>query len=175
MSLDTWNGEERDPNKLSARDHEIKAYVEAFARNETPERFMVLMGEKGTGKTHLSVSAVKIAHSAWIVARIAYVVRMFDEMQGAIENRSTDEVFRFYADTPLLAIDDRGLENATAWKAERWDYLINERYTIGNKTIIATNQTVEQIPPRIADRIFDAKYGKRIELHGESARSLAER
>ena len=149
---------------------EAKRVLKAFARKENSYRFVVLKGPTGTGKTHLSVAAIKAAHEAGIVARIAYVSRLFDELRQAIELETGDEVFRYYADTPLLAIDDQGLENATNWTAERWDYLINERYTLGVKTIIGTNLDTNKIPARIADRIFDAQYGITIELQGDSHR-----
>lgn len=149
--------------------------VRRFARNEMEQRFLVLKGPTGTGKTHLSIAAVREAHSANIVARIAYVSRLFDDMRNAIDGGNTEGIFRLYADTPFLAIDDQGLENTSNWTAERWDYLINERYTLGNKTIIGTNLDTEKIPPRIADRIFDAKYGLTIELKGRSRRGRGNR
>ena len=125
---------------------------------QEPEGWFTLIGETGTGKTHL---AAAIAHEQ--VERgadvfFAVVPDLLDYLRRAYHptNPETyDDVFDALRETRLLILDDLGAHSTTAWAREKLYQLFSYRYIQALPTVITTNHNLEDLDPRLASRMAD--------------------
>ena len=123
-----------------------------------PERWVVLMGNRGCGKSHLLLSAYAQLHQR---AAYVYVPKLADDFHAAISSRSIPELVNAYAEVPVLFLDDLGAEHAGSdFVASVLDNIIQRRYQWRTlrPTAIATNlnrKLLNQRYERLASRILD--------------------
>ena len=55
----------------------------------------------------------------------------------------------------LLVLDDLSTESATPWAKEKLFQLLNHRYAARLATVITTANTIDQVEPRIRNRMLD--------------------
>lgn len=139
-------------------------WMAAFKRNEQP-CWLALLGNRGTGKTHLGNEAWRYAFSHPRIAPMwketlyqpsktywpAFIEELRVRMGEGLGSRNFLDLF----DWPVVFIDDLGAErDTTGFSAEKANVLLGSR--VGKWTIITSNLNVEQlagIDTRIADRI----------------------
>jgi len=147
---------------------------------EDPEHhFLTLAGGPGLGKTHLALAMAW----EWIEGRrsqaLYYQVESFlDELrcryrrwQADYEGWENDPygLLDFAKRVPFLVLDDLGAEKGTEWAVAKLDELVDHRYLNRLKTVFTTNLRLEDLPPRIADRISS---GIVLVLSGKSRRPV---
>ena len=142
--------------------------------------WLTLCGTVGLGKTHIAIAIGWEWLEQGRVCRYAQVSRLLERLrrtydftpEQAFELRQPrfETVFGWYCDTPLLILDDLGLEKLTDWAAEKLDTLIDHRYIRGLPLIVSSNVLLSELPPRIADRLQDRRLGRVIALSGPSFR-----
>ena len=173
--------QKRDPQayEVLAANYEIcKSYAEEFdcpgAKN------LLLMGNTGLGKTHLSTA---------IAGRV--IDRGFDAVCETAQNVFSDFEFeRFnrpygsvdseplrtgkYFDCDLLIIDDLGTEMTNQFTVSCLYNLINTRLNHGRPMIINTNLSRDELRKRYADRITSRLFGEFCPLRfiGKDVREL---
>ena len=138
--------------------------------------FLTLVGVVGLGKTHL---ALAIAWE-WIetigTQALYYQVEAFlEELRhrqdrwgnGSTEGGGPHALLDFAKKVPLLILDDLGVENKTQWTVAKLDELVDYRYVNQLDTVFTTNKASEELPDRIADRMWE---GRIVALEGESYR-----
>ena len=135
-----------------------KRYAKTFAKNGEN---MLLYGDTGTGKTHISTAIAKeaITHGYDVVYdSVQNVVADFEADRfksnyGTNEPKSTK-----YLECDLLILDDLGSEFITQFSLACLYNLLNTRQNKRLSTIISTNlspdEISEQYQDRIASRIF---------------------
>jgi DNA replication protein DnaC len=172
MTFDSLEGERVEPVKAA-----LKALVEGQPYGGIERLvFVVLAGDSGLAKTHLTVAAVKHAIELGRAARLVYVPDLLNELQSLIERKEEtadrpQERLARYAEIEVLALDDFGVENsASSWKREQLDVLINRRYMTMRPTMITYNPELVEIPKRIYDRIYDSRFSVYWQLEGRSYR-----
>jgi len=122
----------------------------------------LLIGECGTGKTHLAVAAMKeTVHPG---AMFRAVPHLLDYWRHAYEaDRRTPEEERvvgaiedlmapFMTGRCLLVLDDLGTEKATEWAGERLWLMLDARYGASLPTIVTSNVDPDRLDPRILSR-----------------------
>ena len=144
--------------------------------------WLTLQGSCGLGKTHLAGAIGWEWLAQGRVCRYAQVSRLLERLrrtydftpEQAFELRQPrfEEVFKWYADTPLLILDDLGAEKLTDWAGSQLDALVDHRYIRGLPLVVTTNVLLSELPPRIASRLQDRRLGRVITLSGPDYRTL---
>ena len=152
-----------------------------FLRGDLTPPLLMLLGEPGTGKTHLA-AGIALSFIAQLRSALFYHVGdLLDALRAGIglerqmapgdfDSRTSTSILNRCKNTALLVLDDLGVESKTDWANERLDTIVNHRYEYGRPTVITVN-TLE-VSDRIRDRCI---HGRVVALEGESYRSIIAR
>lgn len=147
--------------------------VQAFA-NE-PKGWLVLGGPSGSGKTHLAAAIVneriRQGHPAFYIT----VPDLLDRIRSSFNPDSEmpyDEFFDHVRNTPLLVLDDLGVQSGTSWAKEKLDQLLTSRFNSELPTVIVTITPVEQMDDRLRTRLTDPRLCQVYILEEESPTSV---
>ena len=113
----------------------------------------------GCGKTHLALAiADKVIRQHGRRVRFLTVADLLDEIKSTFGKNDLDtrEVEEDIKNTPLLILDDYGVESPTNWARERMFHILNYRHFHRLPTVITTNLSLDQMPARIASRMQEA-------------------
>ena len=159
-TFDTFHLREDEPLTRKQRESLRKALEAARAFAEEPQGWLILLGDTGTGKTHL---AAAIAHE---VARrsapplFVFVPDLLDHLRAAFHPDSPvsfDERFEQLRQTPLLILDDLGRQTTTPWAQEKLHQLLNHRYIHRLPTVITTTLDLKDFDPWLRTRLLDTR------------------
>lgn len=128
---------------------EARNYLKGFDNN------VVLIGDVGTGKSHLAFSAIKaISDYTKELATIINVVDLLAKVKqdfsleayytGLLSGNDKNDKIKF------LVLDDLGTEKQSEWSANLIYSVLNKR----NNTIITTNLTEDELKKRYGKRIY---------------------
>ena len=149
MTFDSFIGE--------AKESPAFRRAQAFAAH--PEGWLVLMGDYGTGKTHLAAAIGNYRlHEAGEPALFIVVPDLLDRLRAAYAPESEvshDDLFESVRQAPLLILDDLGTQSSTQWAQEKLFQLLNHRYVHRLPSVITTNHSLDQIGGRLASRMSD--------------------
>lgn len=170
----TWKG-------IYAVNEAEKAVEAAVALLNRGHGWLYLWGHHGLGKTLL----LKTAVAAWIrtfegngcYTRMSEII---DHLRAAYANKdqplsvASEERLEWWANVPLLAIDEVERLRMTDFAAEQQFVLFDRRYEAAlahkNMTIFAGNEAPSQLPEPLADRIYDGRF-EVVRLSGVSLRA----
>lgn len=178
--------ETRETHRLSLlkRRRDVKGLPQALeaARDILAQRlaWLTLTGDLGIGKSHI---AMGIAW-AWLEVgrhcRYSIVSRLLERLRRTYDltpeqmwetkEPRFEQVYAWYCGTPLLVLDDLGMEKLTEWALEKLDYLVDYRYLRRLPLVVATNTVIDRLPPRIASRLQDRRLGRVVPLSGPDYR-----
>ena len=152
-------GKERE--RMTANFLAIKSFAENF--REKKGENLLLVGNTGTGKTHLSTALAKTViekgysvlydSSQNIIS--AFEADKFRSGFGTYENKSDK-----YFDVDLLILDDLGTEFSNQFTVSCLYNLLNTRQNKGLSTVISTNLSEEELSLKYEARIFSRMIGK---------------
>lgn len=150
-----------------------------FARD--PRGWLVLLGENGSGKTHLAAAIANEVASQGGAALFIVVPDLLDHLRNTFSPSSRtgyDKRFEEVRSAPLLVLDDLGTESATPWAQEKLYQLLNHRYAARLPTVITTAGRLDALNPRLRTRMFDRRLCTLFEIiappyHGPTAPSAA--
>lgn len=152
------------------------AFVKAVAANQAAG--LALIGKPGTGKTHLGSAMVNALIHAHETPAMIYsgreIVRLlrstwrdgkqpllggYDSRdRGYIEVRRPDteeEMLRMFGETPLLVIDEVGVQFGTDAETVQLFDVIDLRYRLQLPTVILSNLTGSELKKALGDRAYD--------------------
>jgi DNA replication protein DnaC len=118
----------------------------------------MLIGNTGTGKTHLAVSILKhvlTAGSSGCYATVQGALRQVKDTWGREESARHGDVMRRFTKPDLLVLDEVGVQFGT--DAERiilFD-MLNERYNHMLPTLLISNLPKQDVAQFLGDRIVD--------------------
>lgn len=125
---------------------------------ETPEGWLVLSGEYGSGKTHLAAAIANYREEQGDNALFIVVPDLLDHLRATFNPSSPvsyDRRFDEIRNAALLVLDDLGTESATPWAKEKLFQIVNFRYAARLPTVFTTSQTIDEIEPRLRSRMND--------------------
>ncbi len=135
--------------------------------------WLLLMGEYGTGKTHLAAAVANFVVSMAVPVLFLTVPDLLDWLRFSFG--STDQSFESRFDEirniRLLVLDDLGTQSSTPWAQEKLYQILNYRYSNRLATIITTNLRMEDIEGRIRSRLEDPDLVIRMEIKAPDYRS----
>lgn len=153
----------RDVRGTSEQKDTLKfAFETARAYAEAPKGWLLLTGQPGCGKTHLTVGIINERLRKGESSSFAFVPDLLDHLRATFRPGSMtgyDETFEQVKTAPFLALDDLGAENSTPWAEEKLYQIIVHRHNARLPTVITANylslKTLEEAKPRIRSRLGD--------------------
>ena len=138
------------------RENLENAYHLALDFANSPEGWLVFMGETGCGKTHLASAIVNYRYQSNNPALFIVVPDFLDHLRSTFSPESKvsyDQLFENVKTAPLLVLDDFGEQSTTPWAKEKLYQVINYRYNARLATVFTTRYTLEDIQEGIASSI----------------------
>lgn len=156
MTFETFRTDDPGASEVSMALRDALNTARAFAAN--PQGWLIFTGTYGCGKTHLAAAIAneRIAQGQEVL--FVVVPDLLDHLRAAYAPSSPvtyDERFEQVRNVALLILDDLGTQNATSWAAEKLYQLLNYRYNAALPTVITSNQSIEDMDPRLASRLRD--------------------
>jgi DNA replication protein DnaC len=139
---------------------------------------LLLIGDAGTGKTHLAVAALKALLARGFEGLFFDFNNLLDRIRASYDSASgqTDrEAYRFALDTEVLLLDDLGAHRVTDWVQDVVTSIITSRCNNRRPLIATTNLSDPAAGDSIVQRsaaLPGVEYRKTLADHvGERARS----
>ncbi len=148
------------------------AQAQRFA--DSPEGWLVLLGVHGCGKTHLAAAIANYQLRAGRPVFFAVVPDLLDHLRSSFSPESKvtyDEMFESIKTSPLLILDDLGMESSTPWAREKLYQILNFRYNAQLPTVFTIPGFIEDIEGRLASRLMDPKISNTIPIWAPDYRS----
>ena len=142
------------------RENLKKAYDTALEFARSPQGWLVLQGDTGCGKTHLTAAIANYRLKEGKPAKFEVVPDFLDHLRFTFSPESTvtyDHLFEEVKNAPLLILDDFGEQSTTPWAEEKLYQVINYRYNARLATVITTRLALDEIDPPISSRLADPK------------------
>lgn len=122
------------------------------------ERWLILTGEHGAGKTGLTVALLRELdqrdRSVLFVNAPAMLRRVRATYGQHTEAETEAAVIDSLAEVDVLAIDDLGKERKTPWSSELLYDIANRRYLAARRTIVTTNLDAYALETHVGPAIF---------------------
>jgi DNA replication protein DnaC len=147
----------------------LKKYADSYPAVEPPG--VLIVGEPGTGKTHLAVATAKrlIEHGFSVLFvdfshMLSRIRASYDPATGADR-----DVFREAMECEILLLDDLGSQRGTDWVEDTVTSIITYRANDRKPTIVTTNlpdpdmgdKVIERGPDAVTARTLTEKIGMR--------------
>ncbi len=149
------------PSKLA------RALQAARAFAENPEGWLVFTGPTGSGKTHLAAAIANHRLAGGHAAMFVSTPDLLDHLRATFHPSSAvsyDELFERVKNTPLLVLDDLGLQSSTPWSTEKLDQIINHRFNAHLPTVYTASIQLEDLEDRWSMRLGDPKLSRVVVL-----------
>ncbi len=144
---------------------QVRAAVEAYARGQQEEPWLILGGSIGWGKTHLALAVLnwRIDHPEdGPPGKYVNCPDFLAALRDGIDEGGFEGTLTLYREVPLLMLDDLGAEyqrrrgNEVTWPDEQIYRVMDFRYRERMPTIVTTNVSPERTPARLRDRLRDS-------------------
>lgn len=131
---------------------------------------LVMIGNAGTGKTHLACAIIREAGGKYRTA--PDIVEEMRRAKSFSANETEADIIKYYGHVPLLVIDEIGRGIAATDEKYMLYQILNARYNTRKPTILISNlkkaDFLQYIGVAAADRLVES--AEVLELNGESYR-----
>lgn len=129
-----------------------KYFADNFARAVEKNKHGILVGNKGTGKTHLAIAIVKKVLTDGYSAVFANMLEISNTIRASYQNKdkSESEVLDNFTDIDLLVIDECAIGYKT-FELEKLFYIVNKRYEFKRPTLVLSNE-LKDLESKIGSR-----------------------
>jgi len=134
----------------------------------SPQGWLVLHGNVGTGKTHLASAIANANPDAMALGLIVPV--LLDLLRSGYETGDYADLLDLCRTVELLILDDLGTERYTQWGYETLFKIINHRYNQAMPTVFCFNGQIDDLDPRIASRLYDGDLARDLPMWGSDYR-----
>lgn len=157
MRFQTFSTESAFPEEESNLNRAIEV---AYSYATEPKGWLYIMGDFGSGKTHLAASIANELHEQGKQVMFTTVPDLLDYLRLTFDPKTNvrfDKRFHEIVNVPILILDDLRLASATAWAQEKLFQMIDHRYVAKMPTVITSSETMESTDPRLATRLMDRR------------------
>ena len=146
------------------------------ARNfaNSPQGWLTLCGDTGSGKTHLAVAIAREQLLKGNPVMFASVPELMDRLRHAFEPDSSVSYMRLLEDVknaPILILDDLGRERHSDWAQEMVFQILVHRDNLRLPTVITSKNDFSQGTGAISSRVMDPAIGSVIPLQAPDYRT----
>jgi len=151
-----------------------KAYRAAQVFAEAPQGWLVLHGPMGTGKSHLAAAVVNHLEGRDGASPLPEEERplvlfltapdLLDLLRSGYRAGDYEELLALCREVDVMILDDLGAEQETDWATEKLFQVLNHRYQAELPTLVVTNSRLENLDPRLYDRLCDDDLSVRVEV-----------
>ena len=145
---------------------DMLAAARRFADRQGP-RMLVLVGQTGTGKSHLLEAIGRHALESGRTVRYDLSPRFLNRLRHTYDSDSGDDLhdlMAWYQRRDTVLLDDIGMESTTDWAREQLTTLVQERHNSGGWMVLATNLSKIAMSDRMGDRLASRLYAGNPEL-----------
>jgi len=146
----------------------VRGFTENFNKALDIGQWLLLIGNVGTGKTHLAVAAMNEVMRKGHTARYIKVRRLIQLIKDNWTTRTQAEsvLLKPFVDADLLVLDEIGVQFASKTEQDILYDLLDGRYEEKKPVIITTNldydRFSEVVGVRILDRVLDGACDSRV-------------
>lgn len=144
------------------------------------ERWLLLVGDVGLGKTGLAIALLlqwmRDGKAGLYMVAPSFLSRIRSTYRpNRDDDLDEDAVLDSAVTAPLLVLDDVGKVRLSDWGQEKLFTLVNERYIAGRRTVITSNFDVDALEEHLWDATWDRIRGASdvVKLTGDSLRGPA--
>jgi len=123
--------------------------------------WLVLMGNSGTGKTHLAAAIGNHWQQQGGEVMFVTVPDLLDYLRRTFDpssNVSFDDQFQQVKNAPLLVLDDlSAMRHTKQWSHEKLLQIIKHRYVRRLPTVITTAEPLENLDDQVRTRLLDSR------------------
>lgn len=144
--------------------------------SETGPGLLVLAGNNGVGKTHLAQASLLVLVQQDQDVLFQTEASIFTRLHAAMRPDSpfgVDDVLHDLMVTRWLILDDVGATVLGQWDRSQLDAVIDARWQgakRGQRTLVTTNLTGQELSQRVASRLRDVTLGRIILMQGRDYR-----
>ena len=161
-------------HKLESLDRAYSAALEFAAQ---PAGWLLFTGTYGCGKTHLAAAIANLRIENDQSAIFVVVPDLLDHLRstfGPSSEASYDDLFEEVRNTPVLILDDLGVQGVTPWAQEKMFQILNHRYNSQLPTVLTTNQRLVDLDQRLRSRLHDLNLVQHIHIRAPDYRAGAD-
>jgi DNA replication protein DnaC len=165
-----WTPQTKLQKKILAA---VKAYSAGLDAAYDEGRGLIMVGDVGTGKTHLAAALTHEMVRQGFDCRFVCTGDLFAEIKRGFAKGENEFDIRPLQSVQFLLLDDLGASRGTEWEVSVLHELLRHRYDTTLPTIVTTNcsELDRAVGTRIADRF--AENMVRITIAGASQRKQA--
>lgn len=123
--------------------------------------WLVLMGDSGTGKTHLAAAIANLTAQRAGEVMFVTAADLLDHLRKTFNPSSPvsfDDQFQQVKNTPFLVLDDLATtDSSKAWAREKLVQIIKHRYVKQLPTVITTTVNLEMLDSQVRTRLMDRR------------------
>lgn len=148
----------------NAKQEEVFNRVVAFSEEFKPSqehsgRCIVMIGDTGTGKSHLACAVashvIKKYGGTARFTSVSEINRLVRESKGYNAKYSETEVIEAFGNYDLLIVDEVGIQSGSDAESRALFDVFNTRYQNMKSTIVISNLNQAQVKEALGQRIFD--------------------
>ncbi|WP_010529028.1 ATP-binding protein [Lentibacillus jeotgali] len=138
-----------DTNLKQAK-KKVLAYSHSFDRKQN----LLLTGDYGTGKSHLSLSITKALMKKDYECLFLSLPKLLTKVKGTYNTKGVteEELLTIIQRVDLLVLDDIGAEQQTEWSTSKLFEILDDRS--GKATVYTTNLSSDELKKRVNERNF---------------------
>lgn len=131
-----------------------------------------MTGARGTGKTHLGVSAVRALKGHYV--NMEDLIYKVESSLNFKSPQTEEEIFKFYTEVDFLVIDEIGRSLKREKETEILSYILRKRYDNQLPVIVISNLDKEVLVKMLGGAVKDRldEVAVSIEFKGDSYRIL---
>lgn len=176
---------------------EAKQAAMDFVADDGKAKWLIYMGKRDTGKTHLAIGICRQWLSEGKLAKYILVPQMLDDLREGYNQDRRREIYyhrergvglpgdwselpyeakmRTLKDIDLLVLDDLGAQVPTPWAMEKIMMIIDHRCVNGLSLVVTTNKPLNNLPGddegRVGSRLLRFPASKIITLDADEYRT----